>query len=86
MVEAYTLFKVASGTEREVCETIKNFDEVLNVSIIFGEYDVMAKLSVPDLQSLETFLSEKIRKVEKYRCDEGRVEYQVAYADKTVFR
>ncbi|UCE43477.1 MAG: Lrp/AsnC ligand binding domain-containing protein [Candidatus Bathyarchaeota archaeon] len=63
MVQAYVLFKVGSGTEREVCEEISNFDEVLVVGIIYGEYDLIAKISVPNMQVLEEFLAEKIRKV-----------------------
>ncbi|MGD8505544.1 MAG: Lrp/AsnC ligand binding domain-containing protein [Candidatus Bathyarchaeota archaeon] len=61
--QAYVLFKVSSGNERQVCEKVADFDEVLIVGIIYGEYDVIAKISVPDLQALEEFLSVKIRKV-----------------------
>jgi DNA-binding Lrp family transcriptional regulator len=63
MVEAYVLFKVSSGAERGVCNKIVDFDEVLVAGVIFGEYDVVAKISVPDLRSLEEFVSVKIRKV-----------------------
>jgi anthranilate phosphoribosyltransferase len=63
MVEAYILFKVSSGTEREVCKQIADFDEVLKAGIIYGEYDVIAKISVPDMKALEEFLSVKLRKV-----------------------
>ncbi len=63
-VLAYVLFKVNSGAEREVCKKITDFDEVLLVGIIYGEYDLIAKVSVPDLQALEEFLSEKMRSVQ----------------------
>jgi DNA-binding Lrp family transcriptional regulator len=62
-IKAYVLLKVSSGTEREVCKKIANFDEVLDASIIYGEFDVIAKVSVEELNSLETFLSENIRTV-----------------------
>jgi DNA-binding Lrp family transcriptional regulator len=62
-VEAYILFKVNSGTEREACEKIARLNEVLLAGIVYGEYDVIARISVLDLQALEAFLSEKIRKV-----------------------
>ncbi|MFQ6073633.1 MAG: Lrp/AsnC family transcriptional regulator [Candidatus Bathyarchaeia archaeon] len=62
-VHAYVLFKVSSGSERDVCKKVADFDEVLVAGIIYGEYDVIAKVSVPDLQALEEFLSVKIRKV-----------------------
>ena len=63
MVQAYIVFKVNSGSEREACEKIASFEEVLGASIIYGEYDVIAKVSVPDLQGLESLLAEKMRKV-----------------------
>lgn len=63
MVEAYILFKVSSATEREVCKQIADLDEVLMAGIIYGEYDVIAKISVPDMKALEEFLSVKLRMV-----------------------
>lgn len=62
-VEAYILFKVSSGAEREACKKIAEFDEVSVAGIIYGEYDLVARVSVPDLQTLEEFLAEKLRKV-----------------------
>jgi DNA-binding Lrp family transcriptional regulator len=54
---------VSSGTEREVAQKLIEFEEVLQTDIIFGEYDVIAKLSTEDLVSLEDFVSEKVRNV-----------------------
>jgi DNA-binding Lrp family transcriptional regulator len=62
-VLAYVLFKVSSGTEREVAQKLIEFDEVLQADIIFGEYDVVAKLLTADLDALEGFVSEKVRTV-----------------------
>lgn len=63
-VEAYVLFKVSSGAERESCEKIAELDEVSMVGIVYGEYDVIARISVPDMKELEKFVGEKIRKIE----------------------
>jgi DNA-binding Lrp family transcriptional regulator len=62
-VLAYVLFKVSSGTEREVAQKLIEFDEVLQAGIIFGEYDVVAKILMEDLDALEGFVSEKVRTV-----------------------
>ena len=62
-VLAYVLFKVSSGTERDVCQKLIEFDEVLQADIIFGEYDVIAKIETQDLDELEGFVSEKVRTV-----------------------
>jgi len=63
-VQAYVLFKVTSGTERDVCQKIVGFDEVLAAAIIYGEYDVIAKVSLTGMEALEEFLSVKMRKVQ----------------------
>ena len=62
-VLAYVLFKVSSGTEREVCQKLIEFDEVLHADIIFGEYDVVTKIMTPNLDKLEEFVSLKVRNV-----------------------
>ena len=62
-VLAYVMFKVSSGTEREVCQKLVEFDEVLQADVVFGEYDVVAKIETQDLSTLEEFVSEKIRNV-----------------------
>jgi len=63
VILAYVMFKVSSGTEREVSQKIVDFAEVLQADIIFGEYDVIAKVSTKDLAALEEFVSEKVRNV-----------------------
>jgi DNA-binding Lrp family transcriptional regulator len=62
-VVAYVLFKVSSGSEREVCKKLIELDEVLHADIIFGEYDVVAKVETPELSKLEEFVSLKVRNV-----------------------
>jgi len=63
VVQAYILFKVSSGSERDVCRKIAELEEVCEADIIFGEYDLIARVTTEDLESLEDFLSRKIRKV-----------------------
>jgi DNA-binding Lrp family transcriptional regulator len=62
-VQAYVLFKVSSGMEKEVSKSLAELDEVQVASITYGEYDVIAKITVNDLHTLEDFLSDRIRKV-----------------------
>ena len=60
---AYVLFKVASGTERDVAQKLIEFGEVNQATIVFGEYDVIARLTTPDLEKLEEFVSQSVRNV-----------------------
>ncbi|MBK5133384.1 MAG: Lrp/AsnC ligand binding domain-containing protein [Clostridiaceae bacterium] len=60
---AYVLFKVGSGSEREVCQKLIELDEVVHANIIFGEYDVVAKVKTDNIDKLEEFVSYKVRKI-----------------------
>ena len=60
-VKAYVMMKVSSGSEREICKKIVEFDEVMDVSIVYGEFDIIAKVKVDELETLENFLSENLR-------------------------
>jgi len=58
LIKAYVLFKVNSGTEKDVCKKIADLDNVLDASIIYGEYDIVARVVVPELPKLNEFLDE----------------------------
>jgi DNA-binding Lrp family transcriptional regulator len=62
-VLAYVMFKVSSGTEREVAQKLITFGEVKQADIIFGEYDVVAILQTESLETLEDFVSDHVRNV-----------------------
>jgi len=62
-VLAYVSFKVSSGTEREVAQKLLEFDEVMQADVVFGEYDVIAKILTKDLDALEDFVSDHVRNV-----------------------
>ena len=60
-VKAYLMCKVSSGNEREACMKIAEFVNVLEASIIYGEYDLIVKLQAQDLEQLD-FVTEEIRR------------------------
>ena len=62
-VLAYVLFKVASGTEREVAKKLIEFEEVMHADVVFGEYDVIARMTTTDIEKLQDFVSDKVRTV-----------------------
>jgi len=62
-VLAYVLFKVSSGTEREVTQKIIEFEEVIQADVVFGEYEVIARMTTDDLGKLQDFGSDKVRTV-----------------------
>jgi len=61
MVLAYVLVTMQSGAEEEVLKKISGFKEVLEVDLVYGEYDAIVKVQVEELPDLEEFLSRKLR-------------------------
>lgn len=61
MVLAYVLMMVNSGSEGEVAKKMAEYEEVESVSIVYGEYDLIAKVRVKDLDDLDDFLTNKVR-------------------------
>jgi len=61
-IMAYVLCKVTSGTEREVCKALAEYSDVLEVNIMYGEYDILAVIHFKNLQQLD-FITDKIRMI-----------------------
>ena len=58
---AYLLITVGSGREKDIAETLKNYNEIKQVHILFGEWDIIALVEVDSPEHLGTFVMEKIR-------------------------
>jgi len=62
VVKAYVLFKVSSGSEMEICEKIMENNEVSEASILYGEYDIIAKVNAQDSDRIDSVI-EKIQTI-----------------------
>ena len=67
MPVAYVLISVDVGAEREVLNSLKTFPEVAEAYIVYGVYDLVAKIVVERQEELMEVVSDKIRKLEKVR-------------------
>ena len=63
VVTAYALLVVKSGSERQVCKRASEFEEVIEASVLYGEYDAIVKVRSDDLSQLEKFLTDKLREI-----------------------
>jgi DNA-binding Lrp family transcriptional regulator len=61
MVEAYILIKVKVGAERNVVEKLKKLKEIRDINELYGEWDIIAKIEVPNIEDLDALITEKIR-------------------------
>lgn len=67
MVEAYILIKVRVGAEREVVDKLKGLKEVKDISELYGEWDVIAKIEVGSIEDLDALITEKIRDIDNIK-------------------
>ncbi|AWS00613.1 Lrp/AsnC ligand binding domain-containing protein [Metallosphaera hakonensis] len=67
MVTAIVLINTDPGGEEEVYNKLKGMSEVTETYIVYGVYDIVAKLDASDMDSLRNFISNNIRKLPKVR-------------------
>ena len=58
---AFLLLVCSPGTEKELAEELQTSEEIAEVFVVYGEYDILGKVDVPDLKKLNGFITE-IRK------------------------
>jgi len=65
LVTAYILLIVKPGEESVVAEKLRKMNEVKDVSVVYGEYDIIAKVEGKDMQGLQNFLIKHIRALDQ---------------------
>lgn len=62
MVSAFVLIRSDSGSERELLESLEDYDEIAEIDMIYGEWDLIAKIEMNgDVAALNEFILSKIR-------------------------
>ena len=59
----YVQIMLDSAKEQEIFETLRDMKEVKEVHILFGEWDMMAKLELSSPEALGSFVMEKVRPI-----------------------
>jgi len=67
MAEAIVLINTDIGTEEEVLQTLANIGGVTEAYIVYGVYDIVAKVRADTTEALKEIISSKIRKIPKVR-------------------
>jgi DNA-binding Lrp family transcriptional regulator len=67
MAEAFVLINTEVGGEDEVLKALIGVEGVEEAYIVYGIYDVVAKVRAPDIESLKTIVTTKIRKLPKVK-------------------
>lgn len=64
MVTSYTLVRVEPAKDNILYEKIKGLPEVIEVITTYGEFDMIIKIEVDSLNSLDNFVFNKLRTIE----------------------
>ena len=64
---AYLLIALNEGDERKISDKLSSFEEVKESYILFGEWDVLAKLEIANAEELGNFVMQKVRPLKGIR-------------------
>jgi len=64
---AYVLINAEAGAESEVLEALKAIQEVKEAHMVYGVYDIIARIETKSMEELKNVVSWKIRRLDKVR-------------------
>ena len=67
MALAFVLLNVEPGTEEEVRDTVSKIEEVEEVHLVYGTYDLVLKLSADTMDEVKKAVTGKIRRLDEVR-------------------
>ncbi len=67
METAYILFSCDIGKENEIASHLRLLDEIKEVMITYGDYDIVVKAKTSNSTQMDKLILSKIRKFEKIR-------------------
>jgi DNA-binding Lrp family transcriptional regulator len=63
LITAYILLKTVIAKEHDVAQRLQEIEGIIEVRVVFGEYDVVAKAQVEDVRALDEMVT-KIRRID----------------------
>jgi len=63
----YILISLKEGDEQDVMSTLAEYDWVNESHILFGEWDIIAKVEVSNPEELATLVMDKIRTISQVK-------------------
>jgi len=67
MASAYVLINTEIGGEEDVIAQLKDMPEVEEVSVVYGVYDIVAKITADTMELLKEHITTKVRHLNKVR-------------------
>jgi len=67
LATAFVLINAEIGAENEVLKDLKGITEVKEAHMVYGVYDIIARVETETMQDLKDTISWKIRRLDKVR-------------------
>jgi DNA-binding Lrp family transcriptional regulator len=67
LATAFVLINAEIGAEAEVLKELKNISEIKEAHMVYGVYDIIARVETDTMQELKDVISWKIRRLDKVR-------------------
>jgi DNA-binding Lrp family transcriptional regulator len=67
MATAFVLINAEIGSETEVLKDLKAIPEVKEAHMVYGVYDIIARIGTETMQDLKDTISWKVRRLDKVR-------------------
>lgn len=63
MITAYVLLRIKPGMDRNVLNSVKKLTQVKIIETLYGEYDMLIKVTVETLETLDSFIFDTVRTI-----------------------
>ncbi len=63
MIEAIVLLRIKPGMDRAVFNKVKKLKQVTQTETVYGEYDLLTKVTVETMEDLDAFIFDKVRTI-----------------------
>ena len=67
MATAFVLLNAELGSETEVIDELKMIDGVKETCLVYGVYDVIARIEAETMEDLKNIISWKVRRIHRVR-------------------
>jgi len=67
MAKAFVFVNVEVGSETEVLKQLREVPEIKEVVLVYGAYDIVAKVETDSVDHLKEVIGSKVRRVDKIR-------------------
>jgi DNA-binding Lrp family transcriptional regulator len=63
LIEAFVLLRIKPGMDRSVFKAVKKLKQINQTETVYGEYDMLTKVTVETMDDLDAFIFDKVRTI-----------------------